>query len=72
MGRQTNGPNYKSFDKEIVRKLSHLRQYLHYEMIVSGKIHFQMGPLYVFSEVRIQAYMTQGEKFELVFGLLLG
>lgn len=41
-------------------------------MIVSGKIHFQMGPLYVFSEVRIQAYMTQEEKFELVFGLLLG
>lgn len=23
MGRQTNGLNYKSFDKEIVRKLSH-------------------------------------------------
>lgn len=31
-----------------------------------------MGPLYVFSEVRIQAWMTQGEKIELVFGLLRG
>lgn len=34
-------------------------------MIVSGKFHSQMGPLYVFSEVRIQACMTQGENLNL-------
>lgn len=31
-----------------------------------------MGPLYVFAEVRIQAWMRPGEKVELVFGLLRG
>lgn len=31
-----------------------------------------MGPLYVFAEARIQAWMRPGEKFELVFGFLRG